>query len=176
MQRIVLASAMPAGLLLHATTDLVETLVRQLHQVEQVSGLGGIGQHRVEREAPRTRQVQHREADLVEPALGSSGEQSTRPDRRTPGDHVEQLSGLHVNDRGRPRLRAPAAMAGEQHFVEPAGGDVADAVRVLDQGCAVGDHGVVDRVPISVELGGDLLHGSTVTAEPVRSPTARPDR
>src|SRR5436190_24190599 len=36
---------------------------------------------------------------------------------------------------------------------------------VLDQRGAVGDDGVVDRVPITTELEGDLVHGATVTAD-----------
>ena len=41
------------GLVLDPTPHFVETGVRQLHQVERIGDLGGIGEHRGERQAPR---------------------------------------------------------------------------------------------------------------------------
>src|SRR5690606_19917042 len=63
VERVVLAAPMTEGLVLDPSTDLVETLVRELAHMERIRDLGGVGEHRVERQTPRARQGQHGEAD-----------------------------------------------------------------------------------------------------------------
>jgi hypothetical protein len=52
VERIVLVAPVAEGLVLHATADLVETLVGQLRDVERIGDLGRPGQHRVEGQPP----------------------------------------------------------------------------------------------------------------------------
>ena len=93
---------------------------------KRIGDLAGVGEHRVEREAPRTRQVQHRPADRVEPVPGVFGEPVAQPDRGASFDHVEELPGAHVDDRGRPRLSPPSPEPGEQHLIDAECFDGAD--------------------------------------------------
>ena len=79
-------------------------------------------------------------------------------------DHVEELAGGDIGDRGRPHRGAPPALPGEQHLIEAHRRDLPDPVRVFDQRGAVGDHGVVDGVPVTTEIARDLVHGPAVSA------------
>ena len=58
IQRIVLAAPTPQRLVLDPATALIDLRVRQLHEVERVGDLGGVGQHGVEHSAIRTGQIQ----------------------------------------------------------------------------------------------------------------------
>lgn len=53
VERVVLVAAVAEGLMLDSAADLVEAGVGQLHQVERIGHLGGVGQHRGERNANR---------------------------------------------------------------------------------------------------------------------------
>ena len=61
----------------------------ELDDMERVSDLGGVGLHCVERQAPWSRQVQHRIANRVQPLLRQPSEPLTRRGGRTDLDHVQ---------------------------------------------------------------------------------------
>ena len=147
-----------------------------LHQMEGVGDLDRVGEHGVERQPPRTRQVQHGPADGVAPRVGPLIQPGTGAGGGAALDHIEQLAGFDVDDRGRPRLGPPAALPGEEHLIEPERGHRADAVGVLDQRGAIGDHGVVDGVPIRAELDGDLVDRATPPSDLFAGPSAGPIR
>jgi hypothetical protein len=69
-------------------------------------------------------------------------------------------------------LVSPTAEACEQRLVQPQGIDVADAVGILDQRRAVGDDGVVDRVPVASEFDGHLVDAALVAADLFSDPPA----
>ena len=119
VEGIVLAASMAQGLVLDPPADLVDPLVGQLHQMERVGDLDRVGQHGVERQPPRTRQVQHRPPNGVAPRLGPLVEPRTGTGGGAALDHIEQLAGSDIDDRGRPRLSPPAALPGEEHLIEP---------------------------------------------------------
>src|SRR5207248_2648692 len=76
----------------------------------------------------------------------------------------------------RPRLATPLPDPSEQRLINPSAIGFTGAVWVLDQRGAVGDDGVVGRVPVTTELERDLVHGATVTADLFGHPRPRPIR
>ena len=176
VEGIVFAASMAEGLVLDPPADLIDPLVGQLADVEGIGDLDGGGEHGVDRQPPRTRQVQHGPANgvtphfglLVEPLAGASGGAAL--------DDIEQLSGFDIDDRGRPRLGPPAALPGEEHLIEPQRGHRTDAGRVLDQRCPIRDDGIVDGVPISAELDRDLVDRPTPPPDLFTGPPASPIR
>jgi len=79
IQRAVLPAAVAEGVVLDPPSDLVEAPVRELHQMERIGDLVGVGEHRVERQTPGPRQVQHRPQDASRHASGWSASQSQSP-------------------------------------------------------------------------------------------------
>jgi hypothetical protein len=69
IERIGLAAPVSHGLVLHPPAAFVELGVGQLHQMERISHLNGVGHHRGEDLAVRARQIQGGVADLVPPLL-----------------------------------------------------------------------------------------------------------
>lgn len=174
VERIGLAAAMTEGLLLNATADLVELVAGQLRQVERIDNLGRVGQLLVEHLAVGAGHVQRRVADAGTP-LGPSILQPTgRRSRITAFYEIEQPTLCHVNDRRCPPLRAVAATLDEQQLIEPERGRDPDACRVIHQPAAVGDDRVVDRVPVTAQVLGDLADRAAVEADLVGRPAARP--
>ena len=119
------------------------------------------GRRVVERLAVRARQVQRRPRDPVTPRLRVGPRARPRgpwrcgPRRRraaAPGGDTSTMEVTHAR-------RLPRPGADEQRLVEPERGDRPDAVGVLDQRGAVGDHGVHDGVPVTAELRGDRRDG-----------------
>jgi hypothetical protein len=90
-------------------------------QVERVGDLAGGGQHRVERQPPRAREIQHRPADRVPPRGGHRREPGAQPPSGAAFDDIEELVGGDIDDRGRPRLGPPPALTGEEHLVHAEG-------------------------------------------------------
>ena len=84
--------------------------------MERISDLSGVGQHRVERQPPRPRQVQHRPQDLITPLFGLLSEPCAGAGGGASLDHIEELAGTHVDDRRGPRLGPPLSLPGEQHL------------------------------------------------------------
>ena len=112
--------------------------------------------------SPARRQCPDDEAARGQPAAGL--------DAGAPGDDVEQPAGADVDDRGRPQLVPPWALAGKERLVQPQCRGFADAGRVIDQGAAVGDHGVIDRVPVTTQLLGHLIDGAAVMTALTETP------
>lgn len=69
-------------------------------------------------------------------------------------------------------MASPLAHTVEQHLIESQRCNVTDPIVVVDKRGAVGDHGVVDRMPITVEVLCDFVDGASVFADLERhSPT-----
>lgn len=123
----------------------------------------------VERQTPQPRQIQHRPGDLVTSLLGSGGQPVTQSSGGATLDHVQELSGAHIDDRGRPRLGAPPALAGKHDLVHAEGVDLTDTIVVsVNQRGAVGHHSVVDRMPVGTDKQGAAIRGSLGVHEPCR--------
>jgi hypothetical protein len=87
---------------------------------------------------------------------------------------IEQLPGTHVNDRGRPLLLTPPSALDEQRLIESQRVERPDPRRIVDQPAAIGDDRVVDRVPVALQIGGDLGDAAPVTPDLPRHPPSRP--
>ncbi len=171
VERVVLVAAVAEGLVLDAAAYLVELRVGELHEVERIGDLGGGREHRVEREAPRARQVQHRPPDRVEPRFGSPHQPFEEASGRAALDHVEELAPSHVHDRGRPRLGPPPSQPSEEHLVDTQRIHAAHPIDIGVQQClAIGDHGVVDGVPVRTQLSSDIADRPAVAADLDRRP------
>lgn len=140
--------------------------------MKRICDLHGIGQHRVRNLAIGPRQVQRDVADAVDPPMGPVGQPGARWRGIATFHDVEELA---VTDQlCRPDPVAERPEAHERGLVQPQHGHVTDAVRVIHQRGAVGDHGTVDRVPITPEIVGDLRHRAAVTADLFARPACRP--
>jgi hypothetical protein len=82
-----------------------------------------------------------------------------------------------VHDRGGPLLEVPGTLAEEQGLVQAEGVDRADPVDISGQECfAVGDDRVVDSVPVTAQLLGDLVHRPAQLADLAGRPPCCPGR
>ena len=96
-------------------------------------------------------------------------------DALRPAHDVEQAARRRRRRSRSTSLGAPRPCRTNSVSSSPSAVDVADPVGVVvEQRGAVGDHGVVDGVPVTAELDGDLVDGAAVAGRPARSPTARP--
>ncbi len=151
--------------------------VGQLHDVERVSDLDGVGQHRVEHRPIRT---------ATDPTSPTRCWRATpRAVRRTSGT-ARPLSRPATTSSSCPaststidvdhRWRRGGRRARTTSRPTPTPSTVPIPVGVVDERRAVGDHGVVHGVPVAAQLEGDLVHGATVAADLDRHPPRRPDR
>lgn len=151
---------------LHAAAALIGLRVRELHDMGRVRDLDGVGHHCVEHQpiGPDRSNVAH----LILASHLSSRVSSHRHGSAAlrPGTNVQQLPGANVkrstssrpdDDVGRPGRTA------SHPTPTPWGTDPFGVV--IDERSAVGDHGVVDHVPITTELTGDLVHRAAVRAD-----------
>ena len=79
---------------------------------------------------------------------------------------------MYVDDRRGPRLGPPLAPPGEQHLIEAERSHSPEPVGVVHQGCPVGHHGIVDRVPISAEIVGHVFDRAAMTTDLLGRPPA----
>ena len=146
---------------LDAPAALVDLGVRVLHHMKRVSDLSRITQRVAERLAIRARHVEGSPVDLCPPWLW------LRVDPRGRGFGGPALYDLDelglvalaadVDDRGGPALALALAASDEQGLVEPQRLDARGARRISgEQRLPVGAHCADDRVPVTVELMGDL--------------------
>jgi hypothetical protein len=142
--------------------------------VKRVGDLGSGRQHRVEHAAVGARQVQRRPPDGAPPRVGSAGEPGARRRRVAALHDIEQLAAADIDDRGRPGLGAPASLPAEQGLVQAQGVDRADPAGVLDQRGPIGDDGVVDGVPVTAQLTGQIGDGAATAADLFGHPPAGP--
>lgn len=98
--------------------------------------------------------------------------------RCRPGPEPRPASGLpDVDAAGGPGLAPPPSVTAEQGLVQHQRGDLTDPVRVVvDQSGALGDHRVVDGMPVTAQLGGDLVDGTATPAHSVGDPPSCPIR
>ena len=120
-------------------------------------------------------QIQRGPRDVRSP-LRRCGRPATGTARASPyqAQRPTARPALDVDDRGRPLLTAARSEPGEQGLVQPEGGGLADPVGVIDQDGAIGDHRVVDGVPVTAQLDRDLVHGAAPPADLFGHPPARP--
>ena len=130
----------------------LEALVRQLDEPERIGDLRGVGQHHLERQPPHTA-TGPTQPTRSHHATVSAGQRANRTRRRRCVPRPRQ--GV-----GRPRRRRStwttpgfATAPGGRTAPHPAErGDSPDPVGVVHQRRPVGDHGVIDRVPISAKV------------------------
>lgn len=161
-------------LVLHASAALVELVVREFHDVERIRDLDGVGEHRVEHRPIRTRQIKRRPFDVRPPLLRTRSKPAARLDARAACNNIEELPGTHIDDRRRPVLLMELAESHEQRLVQAERRGFTDAVGVvIDERFAVRDHRVVDRVPRTLELAGELVHRAAMGTDLAGHPPAR---
>ena len=112
-------AAVSQGLVLDSAADLVERGVGQAHHMEGVSDLLRVRHRGFIGGAVGAREVQHRPADLLQPALWSPQQPARRPISGAAWHHVEKLAPRDVDDAGAPGPLSEAAPAAEQGLIEP---------------------------------------------------------
>src|SRR5690606_31211661 len=138
IERVVAAAAVAEGLVLDTAAALIELRVGVLHEMERVRDLPGLREAVGEGLAVGARQVEHPPADPGPPRRRPGVEPGRRASSGAAGHDIEQLGwASDIDDRGAPLLGAPRAGAGEEGLIQPEGGDLADAVGVIDEWCAV---------------------------------------
>src|ERR1035437_4378002 len=175
VERIGLVTSVAHGLVLYPASAFVELGVGQLDHVKWIGHLGDIGNHGRERLAIGTGEVERGVADLVPPWLPLFGQPSHGTCAAATRDDVEELTTTDVDDLGGELLAVPFADPGEEHLIEAQGRNRPEALRVVvDQGGAIGDDRVVDRVPVTPEFDGDLVHAAGVAPDLFGGPPASP--
>ena len=164
IQRIVLAAPMPDRLVLDAAATLVQLLIRELDEMERVGDLGDVRERVVEGLAIRPGEVQHAPTDRGAPLVGTilepgAGTAASRPSTTSrscapPPAVTSTIEVHHCWVRQRPRRQNRVSS-------RPSAADRADPFGILDQRCPIGDHRVVDGVPVAAELAGNLRHRAT---------------
>jgi len=173
VERVVLAASVAEGVVLHPPAAFIQLRVGELDHMERVSDLRDMSEGLREGLAVGAGEVQHAVADRLPPAGGAGLEPGAGAGGGAAGDDVEELTASHVHDRGAPPLSAPAAGPAEQGLVQAERVDRPDAAGVFDQRCPVGDDRVVDGVPVTTQLCGDLGHGAAQPADLCAGPAAR---
>jgi len=165
---------MSQRVVLHPPPALIELGVGQANQMERIGHLDRPGRHQGEHLAIGAREVQGGEAHLVTPRLAPLGQPGHGLGGRAARDDVEELAVPDIDDLGGELLAPPRTPAHHQRLVEAEGLDRAEATRVIDQGSAIGDDGVVDRVPVAAQFGGHLVHTARAPADLFGDPPAGP--
>ena len=87
---------------------------------------------------------------------------------------VEELPACDVHDLGGELLAVVLALAHDEHLFQAQRAHLGELLRVLIHQCgAVGEHGVIDGVPVTTEFAGDLLDATSVLAHLACSPPTR---
>ena len=168
---------MAERLVLHPAAHLIELGVGQLDEMKRIGDLGGVGQHRVEHRPIRAGQIERRPLDRVAPRR-RRGRRTRRTAQRCHDQGQRRaVDRPDVDDRRRPPLGAPPPEPDEQGLIEPDRRRLADPLRVvIDEGGAVGDHGVVDGVPVTAQLDADLVDRAATAADLLGHPAPSPIR
>jgi hypothetical protein len=177
VEGIVFAAPVSQSLVLHPASALVELGVGQAYEVERIGHLDGLGEGVVEGLAVGPREVEYAVADPLSPGLRAGLDPGPRSGGPAAGDDVEELgvARADVDDGGAPLLGSPSPPATEQGLVESQGADLPDPAGVaVDEGAAVGDHRVVDRVPVAAQLPGHLGHRAAQAPDLLGHPSSRP--
>ena len=153
---------------MNAAADVVEPLIGDAHDLERIGDLGGVGQHRVRGRPVRPGQVEGDPVDPCLPVLVPFGEPRARRGSVTARNDIEQLA--VADELGRPQPLPVGAAWHERGLVQSEGGDRPDAVGVVHEREAVGDHGPVRGVPVTPEIVGDLRNRPSVTADLLARP------
>jgi hypothetical protein len=175
-ERIVAATAMPTGLVLHPPTHLVESGAGELNDVEKVSDLDRQREHRVECVAVAGRQIKRHPLDPIPPLARLHSKPSARFRCCPVGHDIEELDSAHVDDLGRPRLRPVLAKLCEQSLVETERRHVADPIRMVNELLTDRDDGARHGVPAAAKFACHIRYSPSVAADMQRRPTRGPSR
>jgi len=175
-QRIAFPAAMSEQLLLDPSAALVELEGGVFDHVERIRHLDRMGDGGVEDGLVGGRQVQGGVADLAQPLLAPVLQPGLGLLRPSPLHDVEELATLDVHQLGRERRRPVGADPDEEDLVETEGLHVTEPVGIVDEDLAVGDDGVVHRVPVTTEVGGHLVDGPGMAADLFGGPACCPGR
>ena len=126
--------------------------------MERIRHLDGTREHEGEDPTVGTGEIEGGEAHLVPPGLLAFGQPGHRPSTAAAGDDIEQLATADVDDLGGELLAVPGSDPDHQHLVETERLHDTEPVGVVDQGSAIGDDGVIHRVPVAPELDGARSH------------------
>lgn len=143
--------------------------------MERIGHLDGARHHGGEDQPIGARQIQGGVANLLPPLRALGLEPRRRPLAAATRDDVEELAQADVDDLGGELLSAPGPHPHEEHLVEAERLNGAKARRiVVDQGAPIGDDGVIDRMPVTAELGGDLVDAAGVASDLFGDPATGP--
>ncbi|MCU1490194.1 MAG: hypothetical protein JWM85_1599 [Acidimicrobiaceae bacterium] len=170
IERVGLSAPVAERLVLHTAPALVQLLVRELHDMKGIGHLDGVGNNGVEHRPIGAREVERRELDPVKEGLTLALEPGFRRFAAPAGNDVEELATTDVDDRCREVLTVERALADKEHFVEPERAHLTDAIRMLDERLAIGEHGVVHGVPVAAELACDLVHAASAPPDLLGDP------
>ena len=133
--------------------------------MERVGDLAGVGQRHVEGAPIGAGEVQHAPVDALAPRLGLREQPPGGTRSVATRDKVEQLTPLHVDNRGAPPPGAPPPGAPEQGLIETQRLHRTDPRGVRgEQRFAPGEHRPVRRVPVTTQLGGHIGDRAGVAA------------
>src|ERR1019366_2551017 len=143
--------------------------------VKWIGHLDRLGYHGGKDQAIGTRQIQRGVTNLVPPLLSLFFEPRCGFGTPATRDDVEELACSDIDDLGGELLAPKGPDAGEEHLVEPEGPHHTKTFGVIvHQRGAIGDDGVVDRVPVAPELEGDLVHAAGMSTDLLGDPTPGP--
>ena len=173
IERVVAPAPMTQLFDLDPPADGVEGAVGQCDHVEGVDHLGRFGKHDAVDGGIGGRHVEGAVFDALLPGLGLFVQPGGHLHVVAAGQDVDDLVVLDIGHGGGVVGPVPR-QAHEGGLVEADGGGLVQALAIgLEKGLAIGGHGVVDRVPVTGQLGCHLFDRASV-ADLARRPLGRP--
>jgi len=172
VERVVFAAAVTEQFVLHPPPAFVQRRVPQTHDMERISDLDVVRQHRVEHAAIRVRQIQRCPANLFAPAVGAGCEPCTASVHLFAVEYIGQLTALNINNLGGPPLTPIAALAHIQRLVQTNRVHGRVAARISNQRFTEQHH----RVPITPQIRSHFRHRPAVPADLHGCPPGSPGR
>ncbi len=176
IQRIGLATAVAERLVLDAASDLVETAVRDAHDVERIRDPACVIQVRGQSRPERLGEIGHHDFDAPKPCWVGAASPSAQVSGSFAFDHVDHDRSFEINEPSRIDRRVLPVRLQERRLINTELGDSSDSVGVIHQWGAVFDHCVHDRPPTHPELTSDTRDRSGVLTDLAACLAARPAR
>jgi len=172
VEGIVAPPAVPGLFVLHSSAHAVQGAIGQRDHVKGIDHLGGLGQdHAVDRGVD-VGHVEGAVGDAGLPGLALRIQKARHVHETARRQDVDDPVVLDVRD-GRGVAGAVSAELHETRLVKSYGAGLVEAPAIgLEQGRAASGDGVVDGMPVTVELGGHLFDGAT-GADLERGPLGR---
>ena len=174
IEGVVFVAAVSERLVLDPAPRLVELGRRQLDHVEGIGNEGGIGELGGEDRLVGGGQVEGAVGDGGLPGRVAVLEPLLRALTASSLDDVQELSLADVDDGGDEARAVVGGETDEAVLVEAQRGDGAEALRVLDEGCAIGQNRVVDGVPVAAQGAGHIVHAAAGFADRPGGPAPGP--